>query len=162
MRMRRETFHIPFGRCALAVALVGGLLLATPVWAQTTVTNRINQKIDISGVVANPCVPENVPFDGFAHIVATTRVQPDGTIHVTTSDKFTGQGVGEVTQVKYTVGGTTNTNAKFPQGPFNLRETDRAISQGPTQNFFLVVVLHFNGQGELIQATTESFCRGQA
>lgn len=157
--MSRVSIARRFGKLSLMVALLSGLPMATQAFAQTT---HVNEKRPVSTSVANECNGEQVPFDGFIHFVETTRVRPDGTVQFTASDRFNGQGNGQVTQLTYTVGGALNINAIFDPdgGPLMIRERMKVISQGPADNFFLTVLFKVNGNGQMSVVDFSTDCRG--
>jgi hypothetical protein len=158
MQATGESRRGAFGWRLLAAALVAGLVAGPPAWAQTTI--RINDTEPFAQTTQNPCVGENVAFNGFAHIKQTIEERSDGTVRVISSIKVNAQGVGETTGLKYSIGLTQNTDAVFSgTGPLIVRGRTKVISQGKTSNFFATFVFSISSSGETT-FTIEGDCRG--
>ena len=159
MTTRRARVHIPFKRVTLGLAVVGGLLLATPGWAQTT---RVDETQPFAATVENPCVPEFVPVEGFLHIKETTKVRGDGTVQFIAADRISATGVGETTMVDYTYGDELKINIIFDPdgGPILIRTRAKLVSQGTTDNFHVISVFKVSGDGQKSTTSFETDCRG--
>ena len=159
MTARRERVHMPLRRFAFGLALVGGLLVATPGWAQTT---RVNETQPFAATVENPCVPEFVPFNGFIRLNETTRVRSDGSVQFIASDDISATGTGETTQVQYSYNDRLKINIIFDPdgGPILIRTRAKLISQGSTGNFYVTSVFQVSGDGQKSTSSFETDCRG--
>jgi hypothetical protein len=141
-----------------AVTLVGALLLTTSASAQTT---RLDQSDPFTATVANPCVPEDVPVEGFIRIKEATHVQPNGTVQFRANDTISATGVGAVTGVNYTYRDNLMINIIFDPdgGPIIVRTRAKVLSDGPVDNFFVTAVFKVSGDGQKSTTTFGENCR---
>jgi hypothetical protein len=147
-------------RRLLTLAVVAAALLAAPGLAQAQ-TTHINEKTPFGGIVANGCNGEAVVWEGFQHIVATFRPQGNG-VHVNLMIDFTGQGVGQTTGRKYTFGSKHHTNQKTSSSSSFMytRDQTKCVSQGKTDNMFIIAVFRVNPSGKTVDKEPTIQCRG--
>jgi len=143
-------------RRPLAVLAALTLFAALSAEAQSSV----NERRPYSGRVVNPCNNETVNFSGSIHFQEKTKVADDGRIHFIAHTNFSASGVGESTQLHYSLGGTLQSNAKFPSFPILFRQRTKVVSSGASDNFHVTFVFHVNGNGEQTRALTEADCKG--
>jgi hypothetical protein len=121
----------------------------------------VNETRPYSGSMVNPCNGESVTFSGSIHFHEKTQVASDGRIHFVSNSTFNASGVGQSTRVNYNIGGTLQSNSKFPTYPITFRQRSRFVSLGSTApSFFATFAFHVNGAGVQTQVTTTSDCNG--
>jgi hypothetical protein len=138
------------------------LLIALAMLALLTTTSASAQLVSqirpYSGTTVNPCNGETVDFSGSIHFHEKTQIAIDGRIHFVSNNNFNASGRGRSTGITYNIGGTMNTNSKFPSYPISFRQKSRFISTGSAPNFFTTFAFHVNGAGVQTQVSTESSC----
>jgi hypothetical protein len=121
----------------------------------------VNQSRPYSGTTQNPCNGEMVNFSGTIHFHEKTQISADGRIHYVANNNFNASGVGQSTRVTYNIGGTMNTNSKFPSYPIKFNQRSRFIStSSAAPSFHSTFAFHVNGAGVQTQVTTTSDCKG--
>ena len=119
----------------------------------------VNESRPYSGTTVNPCNGEAVVFSGSIHFLEKTQVATDGRIHYVANNVFNASGSGQASNVSYNLGGTMNTNSKFPTYPISFRQRTRFISTGSAPSFYATFAFRVNGNGQQTQVTTESDCK---
>jgi hypothetical protein len=138
------------------------LLIAFAMTALFATTSASAQMVDqvrpYSGTTTNPCNGESVVFSGSIRFMEKTQIAADGRIHYIANNTFNASGRGQSTGITYNIGGTMNTNSKFPSYPISFRQKSRFISAGSAPNFYATFAFHVNGAGVQTNVTTESSC----
>jgi hypothetical protein len=132
------------------------LLVTMSAHAQMVTSSR-----PYSGSTSNPCNGEPVNFSGTIHFMEKTQISNDGRIHYVANNTFNASGVGQYTGANYNIGGTMNTNSKFPSYPIKFNQRSRFIStSGAAPSFHSTFSFHVNGSGVQTQVSTTSDCKG--
>ena len=143
-----------FSRIVRTAIVSLGLAATMSVSAQ-----QVNESRPYSGTTVNPCNGESVNFSGTIHFLEKTQIASDGRIHYIANNVFNASGTGQSTFSGYNIGGTMNTNSKFPSYPIKFNQRTRFISNGTAPSFWSTFVFHVNGNGVQTQVTTVSDCK---
>jgi hypothetical protein len=100
-------------RILLLLAAVAMLVVALAPAAQAQATSeRVNERIPISGSFPNPCTGEVFTFEGTLHLVGHTVVDSSGGVHFKGHEQINAQGVSD-TGAKYVFTGVFNEEVTF-------------------------------------------------
>ena len=119
----------------------------------------VNTTAPYSSTIVNPCNSELVDFSGTVRFHEKTQVAADGRIHFVANNNFSASGRGRSTGWSYSIGGTMQTNSKFPTFPITFRQRTKVVSSGAADNFHATYAFRVNSAGVQTSVTTESDCK---
>lgn len=151
-------------KSGLAVTVAALIVLAFT-WSAASQGNKvvdINDRfpVAISGV-DNPCTIgfDNINLAGDVHVKVQIVVDETGTAHLNAhaNSHLDGQ---DATGLGYVLNGESKFKEKFPPGePLTFKVRSKLISQGSTDNFDFIFVIHVMPDGD-VKIDFETECRG--